>query len=104
MIYFYCKIGENIMENKRNSKLPIVLPILIIAAGAVAMGVLNPELLLPIAILLVFIDLIFIIKVIAAYNRAIKLKNKVAEGLALVDIHLKMRFDLVPNLVRVVNQ
>ena len=90
------------MENKRRSKLPIILPILVIAAGAVAMAVLNPELLLPISIMLVFVDLILIIKVVSAYNRAIKLRNKVAEGLSLVDIHLKMRFDLVPNLVRVV--
>ena len=90
------------MENKRRSKLPIILPILVIAAGAVAMAVLNPELLLPISIMLVFIDLILIVKVVSAYNRAIKLRNKVAEGLSLVDIHLKMRFDLVPNLVRVV--
>jgi len=40
--------------------------------------------------------------VIGKYNKMIKYKNKIDEALGLVDIQLKMRFDLIPNLVNVV--
>jgi len=36
------------------------------------------------------------------YNKMVKYRNKVKESLSLVDIHLKLRFDLIPNLVNVV--
>ena len=40
--------------------------------------------------------------VIGKYNKMIKYKNKIDEALGLVDIQLKMRFDLIPNLVNIV--
>lgn len=39
---------------------------------------------------------------IAIYNKMIKYKNNVLESLRLIDIHLKLRFDLIPNLVECV--
>jgi LemA protein len=32
----------------------------------------------------------------------VRYRNKVAESLRLIDIHLKLRFDLIPNLVTTV--
>ena len=43
-----------------------------------------------------------LIKSISDYNKIIKYKNKINESLALIDIHLKLRFDLIPNLVETV--
>ena len=40
--------------------------------------------------------------VIGAYNKLVRYKNKVKESLALIDIQLKLRFDLIPNLVNTV--
>jgi LemA protein len=57
----------------------------------------------------IFFGVAFIIELITiliiyvgGYNRLVSIKNKVAESLSLVDVQLKMRFDLVPNLVEVV--
>ena len=49
--------------------------------------------------IVVFVMLIF---VIVNYNKMVKYKNKIKEAFALVDIQLKLRFDLIPNLVKVV--
>ena len=46
--------------------------------------------------------LVVVITYIALFNKIIKLDNKVKETLSLIDIHLKLRFDLVPNLVETV--
>lgn len=48
--------------------------------------------------------LIVLISFTVAYNKMIKYKNKVKESLSLIDIHLKLRFDLIPNLVNVVKE
>lgn len=40
--------------------------------------------------------------VIATYNRAIRLENQVENGFAQIDVQLKRRTDLVPNLVETV--
>lgn len=45
---------------------------------------------------------IAVISVIYKYNKMVKYKNKVEESLRLIDIHLKLRFDLIPNLVNTV--
>ena len=39
---------------------------------------------------------------VPTYNKMVRYRNKVKEGLRLVDIHLKLRFDLIPNLVSTV--
>lgn len=53
-------------------------------------------------LLLVLIVVVPLITWAVIYNQFIKYKNKVAESLSLVDVQLKLRFDLVPNLVEVV--
>ena len=35
------------------------------------------------------------------YNRAITLRNKVAQSFSSVDVYLKKRYDLIPNLVKI---
>ena len=42
------------------------------------------------------------IYIIVTYNKFVRYKNKVKESLSLVDIQLKQRFDLIPNLVNTV--
>ena len=45
---------------------------------------------------------ILILWFIGAYNGFVKLKNKVEEAFATMDVYLKKRFDLIPNLVETV--
>ena len=54
-----------------------------------------------ISILLVLIVVMVMVGA-SKYNKMVKYRNKVKESLSLVDIHLKLRFDLIPNLVNVV--
>ena len=51
-----------------------------------------------------FFALVFAIITTSTYNKFVYLNNKVEQSLALVDIQLKLRFDLVPNLVAVVKE
>lgn len=46
--------------------------------------------------------LILLLFVVITYNTIIRLSHKTDESFSLIDIQLKMRFDLIPNLVRVV--
>ena len=39
---------------------------------------------------------------ILAYNSLVRAKNKVKESFSSIDVHLKLRYDLIPNLVEVV--
>lgn len=50
-------------------------------------------------IVCVLVVIALIICIISKYNQMIKYRNKVGESLSLIDIHLKLRFDLIPNLV-----
>ncbi len=45
---------------------------------------------------------ILVIFVFVTYNRLVKLNNLVKEGFSTMDIYLKKRWDLIPNLVEVV--
>ena len=50
-----------------------------------------------------FIILLFIVGIIAFfYNKFVTLRNRVENGWAQIDVQLKKRFDLVPNLVNTV--
>jgi LemA protein len=40
--------------------------------------------------------------IIATYNRLVSLKNRTAEGWSDIDVQLKRRYDLIPNLVETV--
>ena len=46
--------------------------------------------------------LLIIIWVIATYNRFIRLKNSIEEAFSTMDVYLKKRYDLIPNLVETV--
>jgi len=45
---------------------------------------------------------LILVYVFATYNSLIKLRNKVEEGFSTMDVYLKKRWDLIPNLVETV--
>lgn len=53
-------------------------------------------------IIIIVIVAILVIWLIAGYNRLVKLRNNVKEGFSTMDVYLKKRYDLVPNLVETV--
>lgn len=55
-----------------------------------------------IAIIAVVIALVIIIYLFSAYNSFVKLKNSVEEAFATMDVYLKKRWDLIPNIVATV--
>ncbi len=94
---------------KRNKTPFYILLVLIVSffvGGAVCMicGFTNEEylLLVILGVVLIVVGVILMSVLISIYNTMVKYRNKVKEAIALVDIHLKMRFDVVPNLVNVV--
>ena len=52
--------------------------------------------------ILIGIAILLLLCVVFVYNKLVNYKNKVKESLSLVDIQLKLRFDLIPNLVETV--
>ena len=50
----------------------------------------------------IFLIVIFIAYIFVTINKLIKLKNKVKEAFSTMDVYLKKRWDLVPNLVEIV--
>ena len=48
------------------------------------------------------IIIVFIVWIIAVYNSLIKIKNRVDEAWSDIDVQLKRRYDLIPNLVNTV--
>jgi LemA protein len=54
----------------------------------------------PIIMLVIFILLVSIAWFINAYNRFIKYKNRIEEAWSGIDVALKRRFNLIPNLIR----
>ena len=55
-----------------------------------------------IGVVLTALSLILLNVILSIYNRLVRYNNKVSESLALIDIQLKLRFDLIPNLVNTV--
>ena len=53
-------------------------------------------------IILIIIAVAIVFWIINTYNKLIRLKNKVQEAFSTMDVYLKKRWDLVPNLVEVV--
>jgi LemA protein len=56
-------------------------------------------------ILMIIFLILFILAILYAivqYNRLIRLKNQIDEGWAQIDVQLRRRFDLIPNLVETV--
>jgi LemA protein len=54
--------------------------------------------------ILIGIGVVIVFYVIFKYNKFIRLKNQVKESFAGMDVHLKKRYDLIPNLVATVKQ
>lgn len=48
------------------------------------------------------IVVIIVIWFIATYNRFVSLRNRVEEGFSTMDVYMKKRYDLIPNLVETV--
>ncbi len=58
----------------------------------------------PIIILIIIILFIFIIKIIKKYNLLIEKRNAVKQSKSSIDVYLKQKFDLIPNLVECVKE
>lgn len=53
-------------------------------------------------IVIIVILVLLVLYVVSCYNKIVRLSNKVDEGFATMDVYLKKRFDLIPNLVETV--
>ena len=53
-------------------------------------------------IIILIIVVLVVVFFITAYNGFVKLKNRVEEAFATMDVYMKKRFDLIPNLVETV--
>ncbi len=65
-------------------------------------GLIIPIVVGAVVLLFVIVFIAVISWVIGTYNALIKLKNLVEEGWSTIDIQLKKRYDLIPNLVETV--
>ena len=45
---------------------------------------------------------VVILWVISGYNKLVRLRNKVEEAFSTMDVYLKKRYDLIPNLVETI--
>ena len=52
--------------------------------------------------IIIAIVMLIVIYVLALYNRFVKLNNKVNEAFSTMDVYLKKRWDLIPNIVETV--
>ena len=57
---------------------------------------------IPIIFFSVFIIIVTVAWFIQAYNRFIKYKNRIEEAWSSIDVALKRRFNLIPNLIRAI--
>ncbi len=53
-------------------------------------------------LIIIVIVAVIVIYLISAYNNFVKLSNKIKEAFATMDVYLKKRYDLIPNLVETV--
>jgi len=53
-------------------------------------------------IIVVIIVIILVVAFISMYNNFVRLRNRVEEAFSTMDVYMKKRFDLVPNLVETV--
>lgn len=51
---------------------------------------------------LLIVSIVFLVIIYSSYNKLVRFYYKIEESLALIDIQLKLRFDLIPNLVSTV--
>lgn len=55
-----------------------------------------------VGIIILVVVVILVIWAVASYNGFVKAKNNVEEGFSTMDVYLKKRYDLIPNLVETV--
>lgn len=55
-----------------------------------------------VGIIIAVVVVVLIIAVINTYNKLVQLRNKVRNGFSQMDVQMKRRFDLIPNLVETV--
>ncbi|MDQ2911046.1 MAG: LemA family protein [Actinomycetota bacterium] len=55
-----------------------------------------------VVIVLVAVGLLLLVLVVATYNRLVRLRNRAQNAWAQVDVQLRRRYDLIPNLVETV--
>ena len=53
-------------------------------------------------IVFIIIGILLVLYAITGYNSFIKMRNKIDEAFATMDVYLKKRWDLIPNLVNTV--
>ena len=53
-------------------------------------------------IILIIVAVLLVFYVISVYNSLVNLKNKVEDQMSQIDVELKRRFDLIPNLIETV--
>ncbi len=53
-------------------------------------------------IAVIVIAVLLVVWIITGYNGFVKMRNRVEEGFATMDVYLKKRYDLIPNLVETV--
>lgn len=88
---------------KKNYFLIVVLTIVelaLVGFGIFSLIGENPNMVL--GIVLIAGAAVLLIFLIADYNKVVRYRNKIKESFALIDIQLKLRFDLIPNLVNTV--
>lgn len=56
----------------------------------------------PIIVLIIIVIFLFIIKIIKKYNLLVEKRNAVRQSKSSIDVYLKQKFDLIPNLVECV--
>ena len=52
--------------------------------------------------IIIVVIIIIALWMIGSYNSLVNLRNKVEEAFSTMDVYLKKRFDLIPNLVEIV--
>jgi LemA protein len=56
----------------------------------------------PISLIVIAVVVVLVFFVVAAYNRLVRLRNRIEAAWSQIDVQLKRRYDLIPNLVETV--
>ncbi len=57
---------------------------------------------MPVGLIVVLVIVVLVIWVFATYNSLVSLRNRVKDSWSQIDVQLKRRFDLIPNLVETI--
>ena len=81
------------MKKNQGLNFLIIMSIIIPIVLAVAILIIMPKLFF-ISIILVIISIVIVSTITGKHNLMVRYKNKVKEAFALIDVQLKLRFDL----------